>query len=61
MIRTEERRETPQDRYNKAHTVSIAIRIMKNTEADILEKLASVPNKAGYIKSLIRDDIARTK
>lgn len=30
---------------------------MKNTEQDIIEKLDSVPNKAGYIKQLIRQDI----
>ena len=54
-----EKRETPQDRYHKAHTVSLTIRLMKNTEQDILERLDSVPNKAGYIKTLIRADIAR--
>lgn len=32
---------------------------MKNTEQDIIDKLYSVPNKAGYIKSLIRADIAK--
>ncbi len=51
------KRQTPQDRYNKAHTVSLTIRLMKNTEQDILEKLESVPNKAGYIKALIRADM----
>lgn len=57
--RTMEKRETPQDRYHKAHTVSLTIRLMKNTEQDILERLDSVPNKAGYIKALIREDIAK--
>ena len=52
-----ERRETPQERYHKVHTVSVTIRLIKNTEQDILQKLNSVPNKAGYIKSLIRADI----
>ena len=51
--------ETPQDRYHKAHTVSLTIRLMKNTEQDILQKLDSVPNKAGYIKALIRADIGK--
>ena len=32
---------------------------MKNTEQDIIAKLDSVPNKAGYIKGLIRQDIAK--
>jgi hypothetical protein len=34
---------------------------MKNTEQDIIQKLDSVPNKAGYIKRLIRADIAKDK
>lgn len=55
------KKERPQDRYNKSHTVSIAIRLMKNTEQDIIQKLDSVPNKAGYIKQLIRADMAKDK
>lgn len=54
-----EKKETPQERYHKAHTVNVNIRLMKNTEQDIIQKLASVPNKAGYIKSLIRADISK--
>lgn len=57
----ETRKETPQDRYHKAHTKSYVIRMMKRTEADIIEKLESVPNKAGYIKSLIRADIEKNR
>lgn len=49
----------PQMRYHKAHTVSVNVRLMKNTEQDIIQKLDSVPNKAGYIKGLIREDIKR--
>lgn len=57
----EKRKVTPQEKYHKAHTQSITIRLMKNTEQDIISKLESVPNKAGYIKSLIRKDIANKK
>jgi hypothetical protein len=32
---------------------------MLTTEMDIVEKLESVENKSGYIKSLIRADIAK--
>ena len=56
-----EKRETPQDRYNTAHTASLTIRLMKNTEQDIIQKLDSVPNKAGYIKALIRADIQKAQ
>ena len=31
---------------------------MRRTEADLIEKLESVPNRAGYIKLLIRRDLA---
>ena len=53
------KKERPQDRYNREKTVSIAIRLMKNTEADIIKKLENVSNKAGYIKNLIRKDIEK--
>lgn len=56
-----ERKETPQERYHKAHTVNVNIRLMKNTEQDIIQWLQSVPNKAGYIKKLIREDLAKEK
>ena len=56
-----ERKETPQERYHKAHTQSFTIRLMKNTEQDIIKKLESVPNKSGYIKSLIRADIEKER
>ena len=31
---------------------------MRRTEADLIAKLESVPNRAGYIKSLIQRDLA---
>lgn len=51
--------ETPQDRWHKANTVNLSIRLMLNTEKDIIEKLNSVDSKAGYIKQLIRADIKK--
>lgn len=56
----ETKKETPQDRYHKAHTTSVTIRFMNNTETDLLNKLNSMSNKAGYIKQLIRADMAQT-
>lgn len=47
------------EKYAKEKTTFIAIRFMHNTEADLLEYLNSMPNKAGYIKSLIRADMER--
>lgn len=54
-----ERKETPQTRYDRTHRVQIALNLNKGTDADILERLAAVPNKQGYIKSLIRADIPK--
>ena len=45
------------NKYNQANTVQVIIRLNKKTDADIIEKLQSVDNKAGYIKALIRKDI----
>lgn len=56
-----ERKLTPQERYAKKYKKQFKIDCVTRTEADIIEKLESVPNKAGYIKSLIRADIAKDK
>lgn len=44
-------------RYQKENMRRIALMLNRNTDADIIEKLESEPNKSGYIKQLIRDDI----
>lgn len=56
-----EKKERPQDRWDRLNTRVYRIKVMTQTEQDIIAKLDSVPNKAGYIKSLIREDIARSK
>lgn len=48
-----------QDKYQRNKTRIITIKIIKSTESDILQKLESVDNISGYIKDLIRKDIAR--
>ena len=40
------------------HTTRIVMNLNHNTDADILEKLDAVPSRQGYIKSLIRADMA---
>ena len=50
-----------QSKYKKAKTTSVLLQLNKNTEADIIEKLATVDSKMGYIKALIRADIERNK
>lgn len=45
-------------KYRLANCYELRVEINKKTEADIYEKLQSVENKAGYVKGLIRSDIA---
>lgn len=47
------------NKYNKEKTKMYAIRVVMETEQDIIQKLESVDNKSGYIKKLIRKDIAK--
>lgn len=46
-------------RYNKANTTQVLLRLNLNTERDIIEALDTQESKAGYIKRLIREDVAR--
>ena len=59
MTMTSEARKHAQMKYNKAHTKQITLRLNKRTEADIIEWLGKADNKQGYIKALIRADMAR--
>ncbi|MCD8190417.1 MAG: hypothetical protein LUD78_09410 [Clostridiales bacterium] len=47
--------------WTAAHTTRIVMNLNHNTDADLLEKLAEVPSKQGYIKALIRADIERER
>lgn len=46
-------------RYNKENTVQISLKLNRSTDADLIDSLNRVTNKQGYIKELIRKDIAR--
>lgn len=46
-------------KYDAKATMQIKMKLNKTTDADIIEKLSSVDNKQGYIKSLIRADIEK--
>ncbi len=56
-----ERKMTPQERYAAKYKKQFKLDCFTRTEQDIIDKLESVPNKAGYIKQLIRADIAASK
>lgn len=48
-----------QNKYAAKYKKQIKIDCFTSTEQDIIDRLNEVPNKAGYIKQLIRDDIKR--
>lgn len=48
-------------KYDKLNTKSVTLRLNKKTDKDILEKLDTVDSKMGYIKELIRKDMANNK
>lgn len=50
---------TPQERYVAKNIVRVVVQLNRKTDADILKHLEGVENRQGYIKSLIRADIAR--
>ena len=56
-----DRKKTPQDRYAEKYKKQYSLPCFTTTEQDIIDKLESEPNKAGYIKRLIRADIAAQK
>lgn len=47
--------------YNQTNTTRIPINLNNITDQDILDHLATVPNRQGYIKDLIRKDMERRK
>lgn len=48
-----------QDKYDKANTVQIKLKLNKKTDADIIRYLSDCDNKQGVIKALIRLEILR--
>ena len=45
-------------KYDQNNTKRISLKLNLKTDADILEKLKSAGNVQGYIKALIREDMA---
>ncbi|MCD7722679.1 MAG: hypothetical protein LUH82_01830 [Clostridiales bacterium] len=54
-------KQTPQERYAAKYKKQYSLPCFTTTEQDIIDRLESVPNKAGYIKKLIRADIEAEK
>lgn len=49
------------NKFNKANTRMVSLRLNYNTDADIIKKLDEVDSKMGYIKELIRKDMQTKK
>ena len=48
-----------QRRYDARNTRQVHIKLNLRTDKDVLEKLDEVHSKQGYIKRLIREDLAK--
>ena len=48
-----------QQKSDAKNCVQVKFKFTKSTDADILEWLSALDNKQGYVKRLIREDIAR--
>ena len=48
-------------KWQSQHVKRYGFPVMIDTEPEVIEKLESVPNKSGYIKDLIKKDIAESK
>ena len=46
-------------KYKKANIVKVNMSLNRNTDGDILLYIATIDNKQGYLKRLIRADMAR--
>ena len=49
-----EKKMTAKQRYDAKTAVHYRIKLNKNTDMELINKLESVPNKQGYIKSCIK-------
>lgn len=49
------------EKYLKANTKIVSLRLNYNTDKDIINKLDEVDSKMGYIKELIRKDLQTKK
>lgn len=48
-----------QKKYDAENTRQVHLKLNRRTDSDVLEKLDNVPSKQGYIKDLIRADLAK--
>ena len=46
-------------KYIKNKTTMLIVKLFNSTDSDIISKLQAVPNKSGYIKKLVREDMKK--
>ena len=46
-------------RYEKENLLKVTVAFNRKTEPELAERMEQEQNKAGYLKRLVRDDIAR--
>lgn len=56
---TEDRKKSAKERYDERTARYYGLKLNKGTDADIIAKLSTVGSMQGYIKALIREDIAK--
>ena len=54
---TSEAKKAAKARYDAKTAKKYGLKLNVNTDAELIAKLASVPNVQGYLKELIRQDI----
>lgn len=59
MKRSSDARKRAVSKYDASHTKQIKLKLNLGTDKDILDKLDAEENVQGYIKRLIREDIAK--
>ena len=50
---------TPQQRYNRKNVKNVTLNFNMSTESDVYNHIQRQPNKQGYIKGLIRQDMEK--
>lgn len=58
-MKTSEAQKRAVMKYNAENTTRVNLSLNNKTDADIIAYLATLPNKQGYIKELIRADMTK--
>lgn len=60
MARSKEAMQRAKNKHNREHTTQVMVRLNCKTDADVIERFNSISeSKLGYVKRLIREDIAK--